>query len=181
MTFKVKKFVTGEIQKVWTHNIPSDYNWCVCDVLILDAVPDGSEPENPNGIPHVERCPVKQLHIGNRFGMPWTPKVGDMVYVGIEDNDKYFIDGTQYNDFQRPPCYSSAHPGIHMEQGADGDWYNAGAYEDISAGLYDWMMKFRQYQPVQIRPNQTYFKHPFGPEDESKNRPVCILTRPATL
>lgn len=137
-----KKFEVCQVFKVWTHNQPGDMNWQTCDVIIQDSV-----PLNPAGVgkdgPAVRlRVPVRQGHIGNRSGTPWTPRVGDSVLVGFYMNDRPIILGTLPPQHQLPVCRSSANPST-SKYGAYEDWVDADYHN-----YYDWRFKLVQWLHV---------------------------------
>ncbi len=111
-TFRTDKYnkpvELGEVFRVWTHKVPNDKNYCVCDVIIYDAIPLNPNQMPPNGPAVRLRVPVMQRSLGNCSGTPWTPRVGDLVVILFYKNNRPLIIGTLYNKFQRPVCRDSA-------------------------------------------------------------------------
>jgi hypothetical protein len=168
--FRLKRVEIGQVDIVYTHNKPGDMNWCVCDVIVLDAIPtSGGSMASPDGPPIRWRVPVRQRDIGNCSGQPWTPKVGDLCLVSWDQNDRPLIEGTLYQgpDGQKPVCRSSAHPnGMILPNGK-----NSGPYEDRASGYYDVRHKITQYLPPTPHPKGFYYHHQNG---IGKSRPVCF-------
>ena len=93
------KIEVGQVEETHMHNDPNDPDFVSVTVLIRDKrmVRDG---KNYYRI----RVPVWQQFIGNRFGSPWMPRQGDMVYVAFFKNEKAFVVASAYNFQAKPPC-----------------------------------------------------------------------------
>jgi hypothetical protein len=93
------KIEVGQVEETHMHNDPNDPDFVSVTVLIRDKrmVRDGKNYQRI-------RIPVWQQFIGNRFGSPWMPRQGDMVYVAFFKNEKAFVVASAYNFQAKPPC-----------------------------------------------------------------------------
>ena len=93
------KIEVGQVEETHMHNDPNDPDFVSVTVLIRDKrmVRDGKNYQRI-------RIPVWQQFIGNRFGAPWMPRQGDMVYVAFFKNEKAFVVASAYNFQAKPPC-----------------------------------------------------------------------------
>lgn len=82
------------------HNDPNDPDYVSVTVRIRDKRMDRAGGENY----HRVRIPVWQHFTGNRFGEPWIPRQGDMVYVAFFKNEKAFVVASAYNVQHKPVC-----------------------------------------------------------------------------
>jgi hypothetical protein len=90
---------------------------------------------------------VLQRDIGNRFGQPWTPRVGDMCAVLFFFNNKPLLLGTVVTPSQKPVVRGPASP--------------------TTDGQYDRVDKWCQWQRVTFDENLDASKHPEG------KLPIC--------
>lgn len=123
-----------------------DRNFDVIDIHLRDI---RKPPENLSDLKIYRRAIVLQRYIGNGYGSPWTPRVGDLVLVMFLHDNLPIILGTLYNIYQEPVCRPNSN-------------------ED---SIYDIVHKICKWSPPK-RSHETEYnwvEHPFA-----QYPPVCL-------
>jgi hypothetical protein len=147
---RVEYCVVLEVDKrgtpgVKNHEKPDSHYFNTCSIKARMIRQQG-DPEKAMNAVQMD-CIVLQRSVGNRFGEPWTPRVGDFVAVLFMFNNKPLILGSLVT-LSQPPVVR-------------------GPSNDPKDGQYDRVNKWCQWQKPDFDENLDAYNHPQG------KMPIC--------
>ena len=159
-----------EVVEVWTHTKKDDGYRNLSDCLVVQELPKAMDAAGRRVKPRRYDCVPLQRGVGMGSGKAYTPRVGDFVFVLLDENEKGIILGESYTVPQMiPVAKDTAYPDS-QRCCADADQCctkNPGGKEDTTRGIYDQIWKHCQWERIEQLPDETFKKYPVG-----KN-PLC--------